>query len=68
MSFKIKIGLIQINSKKNDLEYNFTKARKMIIRAATRGADIICTPECFLDGYAFDSPKFQNPSSYCPAG
>src|ERR1051325_8221849 len=35
-----------------DKEANFRRAEPMIREAATNGARIVCTTECFLDGYA----------------
>jgi predicted amidohydrolase len=63
---KIKIGIIQIATKKLDLDYNFTRSVAMIRKGAEKGAKILCTNECMLDGYAFEHPKFkENPDDYC---
>lgn len=63
---ELKIGIIQPNTWQNDLQANFDTCQEMIVKAARRGAHIICTPECALDGYAFDTKLFQaDPSRYC---
>ncbi|MFX0103657.1 MAG: carbon-nitrogen hydrolase family protein [Candidatus Hodarchaeota archaeon] len=62
----LKVGIIQVNTKRMDLEWNYLNAVKKIRKAAKNGAMIACTPECMLDGYAFDKPEFQEkPESYC---
>lgn len=61
----IKVGLIQVATRKRDLEYNFKKCETLIRDAKRKGSDIVCTPECALDGYAFDDPEFQaDPNQY----
>src|SRR5262245_45043933 len=35
-----------------DKETNFRRVEPMIREAASHGAQIVCTTECFLDGYA----------------
>jgi N-carbamoylputrescine amidase len=63
---KIRVGIAQIGTKRLDLAGNFARAERLIRKAARKGAQIICTQECMLDGYAFESPAFQaNPSAYC---
>ena len=37
---------------RGDKEANYRRAEPMIREAAARGAKIVCTTECFLDGYA----------------
>lgn len=37
---------------RGDKQANFRRAEPMIREAAARGAGIVCTTECFLDGYA----------------
>lgn len=66
---KIRVGLIQMNGKTFDKEYNLAQAEKWIRQAAARGAKLVCTPEVALQGYArvgveiysqgvsFDDPK-----------
>jgi predicted amidohydrolase len=49
---KIRVGLIQMNGKTFDKEYNFAQAEKWIRQAAARGAKLVCTPEVALQGYA----------------
>lgn len=62
---KFKIGIIQTGSKRLDLKYNFNKSVKLIKKAAKKGAEIVVTPECMLDGYSFDRFEFKNdPEKY----
>jgi predicted amidohydrolase len=37
---------------KTDKELNYKRAEKLITEAAQGGAKLVCTTECFLDGYA----------------
>src|SRR5262245_57942511 len=37
---------------RGDKEANYRRAERMIRQAAARGAKVVCTTECFLDGYA----------------
>jgi predicted amidohydrolase len=39
-----------------DKEANFQRIEPMIREAARKGAQLVVTTECFLDGYAFDDP------------
>ncbi len=65
-NLKVKVGIIQVATKRLDLEANYARAKILIKKAADRGARIVCTPECMLDGYAFDKPAFQEePGRYC---
>jgi len=62
----LKVGIIQVNTKRMDLEWNYYNVVEKVRKAAKKGAAIVCTPECMLDGYAFDKPEFQeNPEEYC---
>lgn len=54
---KVKIaGIVQKWYIKNK-QANFEHAEALIIEAAENGAKIICTAECFLDGYAIRDKK-----------
>jgi predicted amidohydrolase len=48
----IRVGLIQMNARLYDKEYNMGRAEKLIREAAERGAKIVCTPEAAVQGYA----------------
>jgi hypothetical protein len=37
---------------RTDKAANCSRAEKLIIEAARKGAKLVCTTECFLDGYA----------------
>ena len=48
----IRVGLIQMNARLYDKDYNLARAEKLIREAAARGARIVCTPEAAVQGYA----------------
>ena len=48
----VKVAGIVLKWVRGDKEANYRRAERMIRQAAARGAKIICTTECFLDGYA----------------
>jgi predicted amidohydrolase len=48
----VKVAGIVLKWIRGDREANFRRAEQLIREAAARGARIICTTECFLDGYA----------------
>lgn len=47
----VRVGLIKAMPVKWDLVANWATFEALFRRAAERGAQIVCTPECFLDGY-----------------
>jgi predicted amidohydrolase len=51
MDKKVKIGIVQFESKLGDVEFNINKAVGMIEELASQGADIVCLPELFATGY-----------------
>ncbi len=48
----IRIAGIVLKWVRSDKETNYLRAEPMIREAAENGAQIVCTTECFLDGYA----------------
>ena len=48
----VRVAGIVLKWIRTDKEANFKRAEKMIREAAKGGAKIVCTTECFLDGYA----------------
>ncbi|MBN1442941.1 MAG: acetylxylan esterase [Planctomycetes bacterium] len=48
----VRVAGIVLKWIRGDKEANFRRAEPMIREAAARGAKIVCTTECFLDGYA----------------
>jgi predicted amidohydrolase len=48
----VKVAGIVLKWIRGDKEANYRRAERMIRQAAVRGAKIVCTTECFLDGYA----------------
>jgi predicted amidohydrolase len=48
----VRIGGIVLKWIRSDKEANYRRIEPMIRKAAANGAKIICTTECFLDGYA----------------
>ena len=51
MSRKVKIGMIQLQSKLGDVKHNVNHAIDKIKEAAEQGAQIVCLPELFATGY-----------------
>ena len=47
----VRVGLVQMNGRTFDKEYNIAQAEDGIRRAALRGAQIVCTPEAAVQGY-----------------
>lgn len=47
----IRVGLVQMNARLFDKEYNLARAEEGIHRAALLGARIVCTPEASVQGY-----------------
>ncbi|MGD0579811.1 MAG: carbon-nitrogen hydrolase family protein [Bryobacteraceae bacterium] len=48
----IRVGLIQMDGRLNDKQYNLARAENLIRQAAAHGAKIVCTPEASVQGYA----------------
>jgi predicted amidohydrolase len=62
----IRVGLLQPATMKLDLDHNLSILEMLATKAAGKGASIVCTPECMLDGYAFEDPAFQaDPARFC---
>lgn len=49
---KVRVAGIVLKWVRGDKEANYQRAEQMIRDAATGGAQLVCTTECFLDGYA----------------
>lgn len=49
---KVRVAGIVLKWVREDKEANYRRAEPLIREAARNGAKIICTTECFLDGYA----------------
>lgn len=47
----LRVGLVQMNARLGDKEFNLAQAESGIRRAAGRGARIVCTPEAAVQGY-----------------
>jgi predicted amidohydrolase len=47
----VRVGLVQMNARLLDKEYNLEQAEQGIRGAAERGARIVCTPEVAVQGY-----------------
>src|SRR5258705_13300089 len=48
----VRVAGIVLKWLRTDKEANCARAEKLIAEAARGGAQIVCTTECFLDGYA----------------
>jgi predicted amidohydrolase len=51
---QLRVAGIVLKWLRADKEANYSRAEKLIIAAAADGAQLVCTTECFLDGYAID--------------
>ncbi|MCI0331879.1 MAG: ChbG/HpnK family deacetylase [Planctomycetes bacterium] len=49
---RVRVAGIVLKWLRTDKEANYARAEKMIAAAAHGGARLVCTTECFLDGYA----------------
>lgn len=49
---KVKVAGIVLKWVRGDKAANFRRAEPLIRQAARNGAELICTTECFLDGYS----------------
>jgi predicted amidohydrolase len=49
---RVRVAGVVLKWLRADKEANYARAEKLIIAAARGGAQIVCTTECFLDGYA----------------
>lgn len=47
----VRVGLIKAVPVKWDIQANWQLFELLASRAVDRGAELLCTPECFLDGY-----------------
>ena len=47
----VTVGLIQLENKYFDLEYNLAHGMDLVRQAAAKGAQIVLLPECFISGY-----------------
>jgi predicted amidohydrolase len=47
----VRVGLIQMNARHYDKDFNLQRAEELIRQAAARGAKIVCTPEAAVQGY-----------------
>ena len=48
----IRVGLVQMNARLYDKQYNPERAERLTREAVGRGAKIVCTPEAAVQGYA----------------
>jgi predicted amidohydrolase len=51
---RVRVAGIVLKWLRTDKEANYRRAEKLITEAARGGAQLVCTTECFLDGYAID--------------
>jgi predicted amidohydrolase len=49
---RVRVAGIVLKWLRAEKEANYTRAEKLINQAAQGGAQLVCTTECFLDGYA----------------
>ncbi|HEX5484145.1 MAG TPA: carbon-nitrogen hydrolase family protein, partial [Terriglobia bacterium] len=48
----IRVGIVQMNARVLDKDYNLAQAEELIRQAAAEGAKIVLTPEAAVQGYA----------------
>jgi predicted amidohydrolase len=58
----VRVGLIQMDGREFDKEYNLARAETLIRTAAARGAAVVCLPEVAVQGY----PRVQLPPETSP--
>lgn len=58
MRRKLTVAAVQITSELGQKERNWVKARELIAHAASLGAQIVCLPELFLQGYSLPRAAF----------
>jgi len=63
----IRIAGLALQSKPGDKDGNWRKARRLVRRAAARGAQLVCAPEGFLEGYVVQQPGLTR-AAYRAAG
>jgi predicted amidohydrolase len=51
---RVRMAGVVLKWLRTDKEANYQRAAKLITEAAHDGAQLVCTTECFLDGYAID--------------
>jgi predicted amidohydrolase len=51
---RVRVAGVVLKWVRADKEANYQRAAKLITEAAHGGAQLVCTTECFLDGYAID--------------
>lgn len=49
---RVRVAGIVLKWVRGDKEANYRRAEPLVREAAAKGAQIVCTTECFLDGYA----------------
>jgi predicted amidohydrolase len=50
----VRVAGVVLKWLRTEKEANYTRAEQLITAAAQGGAQLVCTTECFLDGYAID--------------
>jgi predicted amidohydrolase len=51
---RVRVAGVVLKWLRAEKEANYQRAAKLIVEAARGGAQLVCTTECFLDGYAID--------------
>jgi predicted amidohydrolase len=63
----LKLAGAQIKVRPSDIQYNLSHSIEIIGEAVRHGVDLICFPECTLDGYAFDFPNLHDLARLVPS-
>lgn len=53
---KIRVATVRSYPKKGDIATNSIRLLEILERIAPQHADVVVTPECFLDGYTVTMP------------
>ena len=53
----LKLAAVQMEVHPGDLEWNLEHSLELIQQAVEQKPDLICFPECVLDGYALEDPR-----------
>ena len=56
----LKVASSQCFVKQNDIEATLSHIQNVMEKADSKNIDIVCFPECYLQGYFLDQPEIQN--------
>ncbi len=62
MNQQITIAACQLVDIQDDLDQSLTKIIETATHAAENGAQLVCFPECYLQGYTVDERQAREPA------